>query len=62
MESPVNNSDMNPIEQLWFTLERAIRERQPIQNFQQLEELIQEWELLPQERIPNWIKYVPSLC
>ncbi|RZC34323.1 hypothetical protein BDFB_013278 [Asbolus verrucosus] len=60
---PTNSPDMNHIEHLWDTLERAIRERQPIQNFQQLEELlIQEWELLPQERITNLIESMPRRC
>jgi transposase len=63
MEWPANSSDLNPIEHLWDTLNKRIREHQPIRNLQHVEEvLLQEWELLPQEAISNLIRSMPRRC
>jgi hypothetical protein len=45
------------------TLNKRIREHQPIRNLQHVEELfLQEWELLPQEAISNLIRSMPRRC
>jgi hypothetical protein len=63
MEWPTNSPDLNPIEHLWDTLNKRIREQQPIRNLQHVEELLlQEWELLPQEAISNLIRSMPRRC
>jgi hypothetical protein len=63
MEWPANSPGLNPIEHLWDTLNKRIREHQPIRNHQYVEELLlQEWELLPQEAISNLIRSMPRRC
>jgi hypothetical protein len=63
MEWPANSPDLNPIEHLWDTCYKRIREHQPIRNLQYVEELLlQEWELLLQEAISNLIRSMPRRC
>jgi len=63
---PPNSPDLNPIENVWALLKRALRKR-----FSKLErrthsaaELFQaakeEWDLIPQETLDGWIQRMPE--
>lgn len=63
LEWPANSPDLNPIEHLWDRLKRRIRNRQPLQSLDQLENIVQEeWHSIRRETIENLIESMPRRC
>ncbi|KAF7650394.1 hypothetical protein LDENG_00126560 [Lucifuga dentata] len=46
---PSQSPDLNPIENLWWDLKKAVAAREP-KNINELEATAQEWAKIPQER------------
>ena len=61
LDWPLYSSDMNPIEDMWDTLDRRVRARTPPpQSHAELRQaLIEEWHLIPQWRINRLITSMP---
>ncbi len=52
---PAQDPDLNPIENLWATLKRKVRARNP-KKIAELEKIcIEEWQRIPQEDCKNLI-------
>jgi transposase len=64
LEWPALSPDLNPIEQAWDALQRAINGRQPpVATLQDLEQALhQEWARLPQRLFRNLVRSMPRRC
>ena len=57
------NPDFNPIEHVWDRLNRSVRGRPvPAQPLQDQEDLIEEWNLIPQRDLCRLIQSMPRRC
>jgi len=63
---PPNSPDLNPIENTWALLKRALRkrfsrlERRPHSAAELFQAAKEEWDLIPQEKVDGWIERMPE--
>ena len=63
---PPNSPDLNPIENAWAILKRALRkrfskvERRPHSAAELFQAAKEEWEMIPQETFDGWIQRIPE--
>ena len=62
MEWPAQSPDLNPIENLWMTLKRAISARNPSpKNISELKAVVQEeWKRIPLMHVQKLIRSMPT--
>jgi hypothetical protein len=64
LDWPSQSPDLNPIENIWQTLNLAIDKRMPrIHSYQRLEEVVcEEWNKIDKEVVLNCIRSMPKRC
>lgn len=62
MEWPAQSPDLNPIENLWCDMKKAVSEINQTNNFQLWEAVQRSWISIPVERCQNLVNSMQSRC